>query len=112
MLTLIRSSIARELIATLAVGLGLTVGASFAIADYTIGAIEASYENIIFGRIIPDIQHMGDSGFDAEEQSIAREEASAGDALLAEAAHLQVAPEDLFKLIQERQHSMQPEENK
>ncbi len=86
MLTLIRSSIARELIATLAVGLGLTVGASFAIADYTIGAIEASYENIIFGRIIPDIQHMGDSGFDAEEQSIAREEASAGDALLAEAA--------------------------
>ena len=34
------------------------------------------------------------------------------DALLAEAAHLQIAPEDLFKLIKDRHQSMQPEENK
>lgn len=34
------------------------------------------------------------------------------DALLAEAAHLQIAPEDLLKLIKDRRQSMQPEENK
>ena len=34
------------------------------------------------------------------------------DALLAEAAHLQVSSEDLFKLIKDRHQSMQPEENK
>jgi GntR family transcriptional regulator len=34
------------------------------------------------------------------------------DALLAEAAHLQILPEDLVQLIQDRHQSMQPEENK
>ena len=34
------------------------------------------------------------------------------DALLAEAAHLQILPEDLVKLIEDRHRSMQPEENK
>jgi GntR family transcriptional regulator len=34
------------------------------------------------------------------------------DALLAEAAHLQIAHEDLLKLIKDRHQSMQPEENK
>jgi len=32
--------------------------------------------------------------------------------ILAEAAHMQVAPEDLIKLIKDRHESMQPEENK
>ncbi|HLN24192.1 MAG TPA: methyl-accepting chemotaxis protein [Patescibacteria group bacterium] len=82
----IRSSIARELMTTLVVVFGLTIGASFAIAHFTITAIEASYESIIFGRIIPGIQHMGDAGFDAEELAIARDEAAMGDVLLTEAA--------------------------
>jgi len=34
------------------------------------------------------------------------------DALLAEAAHMQVAPDDLIKLLKDRQQSMQLEENK
>jgi GntR family transcriptional regulator len=34
------------------------------------------------------------------------------DALLAEARHMEVAPEDLIKLIKERHQTMQPQENK
>ncbi|MBC7906060.1 MAG: hypothetical protein H7Y60_04835, partial [Rhodospirillaceae bacterium] len=94
MLTWIRSSIARELIVTLLLVLGLTIGASFAIAHYTMAAIEASYEGIIFGRIIPDIQHMGDAGFDAEEQAIAREEAALGNHLLVDAVDKATARHD------------------
>ena len=82
----IRGSIVRQLIITLATVLALMVGVSFAIAHVTITALEASYESIIFERIIPVIQHMGDAGFDAEEREISRDEAALGDALVQEAS--------------------------
>ena len=86
MVTWVRSSIVRELIVTLVAVFGLMISVSFAIAHHTISSIEASYESIIFGRIIPDIQHMGEAGFNAEELAVARDEAAMGDALLTDAA--------------------------
>jgi|GEM_PF-2975010 len=82
----IRRSIARELLATLLVAMILIVGVSVLIAHRTIGAIEESYEGIIFGRIIPGIQHMGDAGFDAEERAIAKDETALAQTLLEAAA--------------------------
>jgi methyl-accepting chemotaxis protein len=86
MLSWIRSSIARTLSVTLIAVLGLTILVSFAIGHFIIAAVEESYEGVIFGQIIPDIQHMGDAQFAAEERTIATEEAGLAEQLLADAA--------------------------
>ena len=85
MLVWIRCSIARMLSVTLAAVLGLTILVSFAIGHLTISAVEDAYESVIFGQILPDIQHMGDAQFEAEERAIAADESGLADQLLAEA---------------------------
>jgi len=94
MLSWIRSSIARTLSVTLIAVLGLTILVSFAIGHFTIAAVEESYEGVIFGQIIPDIQHMGDAQFAAEERTIATEEAGLAEQLLADAAQKATARKD------------------
>ncbi|OAN55957.1 hypothetical protein A6A04_10350 [Paramagnetospirillum marisnigri] len=79
----------------MAIVLGATVAVSFTIAHATISAIESGYESIIFGRIIPNIQSMGEAGFAAEEKAIIREATATVEQLLAEAAAMSTSRSQL-----------------